>query len=317
MSEIIIVERFNQAGLPGGRTFCLIGALILVVVFPIPSLAALAFGKIELAHLNAGSSQIIPIELLRGYWYRHSFPPSVWHNSTLIILMPFALLSFLYGYRFLNSQQNSLKGLIFATTFSAFAKPSFLMAWLPTFAAVSVFSKSALRHKFLAMLSITVPVAIVLGQFFLLYLSDHRPTDSPSINFGWLTTWTSSAGRRESDFLIAVSLALLFPVTFYISSPRYLLSRFHLLALGMGFVSFIYAAVLAEGAGTAGNFLWSAISSMYILHLACLADLWVRLRSGLCGFQYARYALPVIIIFIEIIVGTAYIIRYVSTGFYY
>lgn len=248
-----------------------------------------------------------------GFWYRYSFPPNVWHNSTLITLMPFAIVTFVLGQRQLEGREGNLIWLILFALLSAFAKPSFLMAWLPVYSGFIIISTMDIRRKMMALIPVIVCGIVILAQYKLIY---ETGTSDAHVQIGWLTAWLSSASRSETDFFYSIACSLLFPMAFYVAYPGKLRTKLHQQAILMCLLSFFYAAFFSESAGglASGNFMWTAISSVFLLQLICATDNFFF--SDTTDTVWLERYFPTAIFMIQILFGFAYLGRYLVTGNY-
>ncbi|MRS05274.1 hypothetical protein EG832_18970, partial [bacterium] len=136
--------------LASGRVLGLYASLmILQVLVQIFTVLILYFwiGPAERKHwdcLRAGAALSItlvaPIMLLAfqdKLFYFGYIGMANYHNPTIHLLKPFALLSFIYAIRCIDGNNTSWKGILmaaFLTIFSAFIKPNFIMSILPALA---------------------------------------------------------------------------------------------------------------------------------------------------------------------------------------
>lgn len=112
------------------------------------------------------------LQLSSVNWYRSLTPHCVWHNPTIIVAMPFALLLFWESFKLLlnNSLKNFL--LFFALLLlNFFSKPVFLMACLPIFMVFFFFFKfnddgsisfSLTKKKIILASVIAIPSLIII-----------------------------------------------------------------------------------------------------------------------------------------------------------
>lgn len=74
------------------------------------------------------------------YWYRGATPPCVWHNPTVIFVMPFAMLLFWFTYKLIVNKTLFLGITVFILfVLNMFSKPVFLMPVIPIFTAFILF----------------------------------------------------------------------------------------------------------------------------------------------------------------------------------
>lgn len=295
-------------------------SICLLIVFPFPIPEAVEFGSTTLVNLDLKHSLPGLDHIIRGYWYRHNFPPNTWHNSTLVALMPFAIITVYLGYKLLQKPHNTQIALLhFFTTFSAFAKPSFLVAWIPVYFFVSFYSVKDWKQRVISWGPLLLSGLVVVAQYILLYEVPIEGQENSGVNFSWLAVWSSSAGRTESGFYLSVLFSCIMPLSFYLLNPHFLKKDLHLLAIGMSFLSFFYAAFLVEPVRlTDGNFLWSAISSQYILYMVSVSEVFKSTNTtNIAGNLSHKQVIPAMLFLCQVLFGIMYLFRYVALGYYH
>ncbi|MBN9244838.1 MAG: hypothetical protein J0I98_18805 [Mesorhizobium sp.] len=257
-----------------------------------------------------------PVAFLQGLWYSFSFPPNVWHNSTHIAVMPFAIVVFGLSVRQLEQPDNV--GRAIAVTVmaivSALAKPSFLMAWLPVYGLCTLilwWKDRSFRKFLIAILPVALSVAVLAVQYYLIY---GKNINNASVKFGYMDAWLSRSGRFEIDFYISILMSSLFPIVFYLFFPARVKNLSHILAIGMVAISYFYAAAFSEtGETQAGNFMWPIIGANFIAYMLCIFDLHAICRRQKGGL---RAGVPAAVFALCSIWGVAYMVRYLLIGGY-
>jgi hypothetical protein len=225
----------------------------------------------------------IPIvKAFGGYYYRGSLPPNVWHNSTTIFLMPFALLLFWQSYEQLVDPTNKrIAWLALLVVLNIVIKPSYCFVFI---VAYPLFLWKRFRFSkdfWLNLIPIFVAVGLVAAQHFLIFelgLSKTGFDDASRVKIAPFKVWSSASPN------IPVSLfgTLLFPIIyifFYFKEARRdLLIQYtvfgHLVALA------IYALFMETGDRQFhGNFGWQGMVTAYTLFLA-VASLFIKNLTG-------------------------------------
>lgn len=262
-----------------------------------------------------------PAALSLDLWYAYSFPPNTWHNSTQIAVMPIAIVVFGLSVLQLDEPGNVRRATAIAglAVLSALAKPSFLMAWLPSYGICTliVWMQRRSYYEFIIAASpIIVAAMIVLLQYYLIYVEN---LNNSVVRVGYLEAWMSRVNRTPMHFYISILFSSLFPIVFYSFYPKRLVQLPHVLSIGMVVVSYIFAMALSEtGTSTqAGNFMWSIITANFISYMICAFDLFAMCRGqesiSAQGFSF-RNALPATLFGASALWGVAYMIRYTQTG---
>jgi len=201
-------------------------------------------------------------------WYNHIIfigqgSPSVWHNVTLWAVKPFALLSVWLIVEGLRGENGRLLvwGAV-ATIVSIFAKPSFIIMFLP---ALALYGLARYLHRqrlflmFFALIS-TLSVAILLYQY------THTFTQGEGkIIIDFLGVWSASS----RNVAISIGLALAFPLAFTLLELEILEDDYLLIGWIMTFIGVFYYATFAQSGRfySHGNFGWSYLIAMSLLYL--------------------------------------------------
>lgn len=251
-------------------------------------------------------------------WYLGQFPPNIWHNSTTIFLMPFAILLFFYSYKYLDTANpNVLYIVTIYTVLNVLIKPSFFFSFALIFPIFGLF-RFGFRKSFLqACLPVTIGAIGIIIQYFLIY---HNPeynklvgSEGTTVAIGWLYVWRSIS----TNIPLSIFNSLLLPLLFMLGYPKTFFSdnriryAFALLLAGM-----IIFAVFYETGNRAfhGNFGWQNIISNYLLHFTIMI-VFIELITNKRYISKYDYLLIGVFIF-EVIIGIAYVIKYIATGEY-
>lgn len=199
--------------------------------------------------------------------------PNIWHNPTLWAVKPFALLAMLYAVWGLQEQKKAY--LMFALLFaiiSIFAKPSFILVFLPSLAILIVYKKLFGKEIFYFMLMLLLLSVIVLSYQFL-----NTFDVGTGITIDILGVWSS----QSKNVVISIFLALAFPLVFMRMYPDSMKNNFIVLAwLQVFFGIALYALFAEKGSHFAhGNFSWSYMIAMSLLYLFSIVEFVNRFRE--------------------------------------
>ena len=219
--------------------------------------------------------------VLREY-YLGRFAPIVWHNSTTILVFPFAILLFWQQLNVLNTSKiASSKEILFLNilvVLNAIIKPSFIFVYAPVtfFFLIAKFKDTKLKVLLLNITPIFTAVLVVFMQTFLIYklgLGSFQK-DKSSIAIGYpfkvLTQW---APMWYLPISLILSFALpIFTLTAYKESLKY---RPLLYALSLTIAGLIISALFYETGPRFehGNFIWQNVICAYLMFLSTLAFL--------------------------------------------
>lgn len=210
-----------------------------------------------------------PINFFTAENYLGYIHINAYHNPTIVILKPFALLLFWIAYKSLDlknkPQTRQLTLLVFVLSiFAVLAKPSFTVALLP---ALVLFVYYRWRGEYFVNWWVIV-VGIIVPSVVLLALQVVVSRESTGFMF-WpfltLRLWTPDLGALFFKLLISY----LFPAVVYLLYFRQAKLRLYLnFAWVTAGVGAAYAVLLSEATRPAyGNWIWSAQITLFILFI--------------------------------------------------
>ncbi len=217
--------------------------------------------------------------------YLGQVPANVWHNSTTIFSMPFAVALFWTSLRYLEEPEDrwlwsslGLAGLTIA------AKPSFVLCFLPVF-PVAALVRYRLTRPFLKAAALTVGSGLLLvAQYVYIYIAD--PTTegtsagSSGVTIDPLNVWE----RFSTDIPLSLLASFVFPLVALLVGGRAVAGRPAVrYALALAAMGVLEYALLSETGDREfdGNFTWQAIVTAYVLFLAVASAVlrWVNERG--------------------------------------
>jgi hypothetical protein len=203
--------------------------------------------------------------LSSGYISPHSY-----HNPTVILLQPFALLLFLYAIRVFESAETTRATIIvcaLVTFLGTIAKPNYTIAVIPAISAL-VFYALVRKQKVnwpLLIIGIALPAAEVL----IWQLNYVRGTSLSGFVFAPLAVMSAYS---PDNLLLKFVLSILFPL---IVTALYWRSALKNIGMKLAWLTFgvgaFYTYFLAESHSFSyGNFTWSGQISLFILFVATM-----------------------------------------------
>ncbi len=222
--------------------------------------------------------------------------PNLWHNATLLTVKPFALLTVFFT--ILCIEKKSRAYYIFAIVtlaISIFAKPSFVIAFLPALFIFMIVKKEYSKSNIIFFISISVIAVLILSYQF---LNTYSENSGSSIIITFLTVWH----KFTSNVLISIILALLFPIIYTILNFKNVYNNNYIIfSWILVIVSIIYAAVFAESGERMyhGNFFWSYMISLSIIYIFVIAD-YLTLKDIFS--KYKKIVLNIVLIW-QVLIG--------------
>ena len=213
-----------------------------------------------------------PISLLFFHdqeWYFGYMASNSYHNPTILLLKPFAVLQFIFAYQSISGKNSSWKEVAAAAAVSlvgVFIKPNYAICILPALGCVVLYhwlKKQSLDWKMI-LLGIAIPSVLMLGWQFLLSYSSGEEGGIVFNAFGVM-------GAYSRHLLIKFGLSIAFPAALFLFYPRETLRSQPMLLAWIGFIfGGIYTYFMAESGVrfSHGNFAWSGEIAMLILFIA-------------------------------------------------
>lgn len=206
-----------------------------------------------------------------------------YHNPTIHLLKPVALLSFLFAVRAVDGEQSNWKYIGLAAvliTLSTLIKPNYAMSIIVVVGAVALVRW--LQHRRLDWRMLTFGIVLpgmvmLLGQWLIVYYFGDQDE-------GIILAPFQVEGSYSGNLALKFFLSCLFPLVVLIIARRHLLDNSSLL---LGWVGFVVGAaqfyLLAEGGDRIfhGNFRWSGQIMLFLLFAVTLR--WLLREKMLVG----------------------------------
>jgi hypothetical protein len=257
--------------------------------------------------LAIGIQMIGPIAFL--FPIDHTFSgyvwPNVFHNPTILLLKPLAILQFFYAVETIGKGYSKWRTIIVAAIVSAIAvyvKPNFVICILPAvfiIAIVNFFQRKQVDWKML-IIGLSLPSIVILGwQFIMTYVNS---SDNSSIRFLPFVVMNSQSNYLLPKFFSSLVFPILVTFGFWKDAKKSIFMQ-------LSWLAFFFGALLTYFFAETGlrlyhgNFIWSGEISIFVLFLGCilfLAEHWNNMdRPALKWFILASG-------FLHVYTGTAY-----------
>jgi hypothetical protein len=243
-------------------------------------------------------------------WYLGQFSPNLWHNSTTIFLMPFALLLYfeaLQYLRYLNVK--SLWMMSIWVLIGALIKPSFLFAFIPAFLILLVkeFKLSPLFFKGLIPLAFSLLGIAWVGIYNFI---TNTYNEGGGVRIAPFKVWSN----WSENISLSILASLAFPLAVLIFNMSKLKVRTDYLFAWILMIPalLVYIFFAEQGANwivVASNFSWQLIVCNFILFMASLKiclemddekRLWGRSIRSFLLYLFAAHVLFGILYLIKI-----------------
>ena len=237
------------------------------------------------------------ISLMIGPFFLMSFSPqiyigqgspSVWHNVTLLMVQPLALLSVFFSVRFFASNRlNYSIWALLATISSIFAKPNYILVFLPSLVIYMLLKKYFDKRQLkFALVTILLSVAALAYQF----MNQFSGEGNESVIFDFLGVWSLYTPNIAVSILLALGLPFLITLLNYQSVKNNEYIKFSWLLV---FFSMILFACFAQDGRhySDGNFSWSWNISLSLIYIFTIIEYFKRYYDMLPLIRYSLLAI--------------------------
>jgi len=212
----------------------------------------------------------IPTGMLAGgHYYLGHITPTVWHNSTTIFLMPFALLLFWVSYQQLIAPTN--RRMLFITMLcilNILIKPSFYFVFCIAYPLMLLRSFGIRKKMWANLIPVLTGSALLLAEYILIYTYDYGNayTEKVTISISPFSIWS----HFTPNIPLALTGSLLFPLVYLLFYGRDLMNNLLLQYAALAYmIALVIFSVFSETGPRqfSGNFYWQCIVSAYILFM--------------------------------------------------
>lgn len=240
-------------------------------------------GFTDIKFLNSGIfllcfSLLFLTNLPNKLFGNNDIPPISWHNSTVVMIMPFSIWLFWYSYLFLkNNNWRTLLIIIVVGILSVLIKPSFVLVFIIVFPFFLLYKYKLSSVTFKASAIIVLFIIALGAQYFYTYkyLSGNpllKEYNNIKIVISPFNAWHQISGNIFFSFLGWALYPLLFLLVYFKQATRSLFYNYSFFLYVTGMLIFILLSEKTlEGQNiSAVNFLWQAIVCHYIWFVVSL-----------------------------------------------
>lgn len=258
--------------------------------------------SIELFFITFFSLVIGPFFMMSfsHYIYIGHGSPSIWHSVTILAVQPFALLSVFFTIKFFETNRSIYFVLAaFTSTISIFAKPSYIMMYLPALAVYMLLKRYFDKRQLaFALITVLFSVAILAYQFMHEFKGDEG-----SVIFDFLGVWSAFSQNIPISILLALGLPMLITLSNYKSVKKNEYIKFSWLLVLFGII--LFACFAQEGKHYRdGNFSWSWNLSLSLIYIFTLIEYFKQFANMRPVVKYSLLA----IILYQVYVGLYFLV---------
>lgn len=295
-AKYLITHNILSSYNPDGKILILV-TLSLVLVMPVISYYSCDIGA-------AGSYCITSFHVYLG-----NIAPNQWHNSTLILAMPFNLLLFYYSVKNIQSRQ-LLPFLVMGilSVISILCKPNYALAFLPVLCIAILVLNTKPRQCLLTLAKcclVAVPSLLALiYQWYFTFVHNDVLTPGAKTIVAPFFVWSNYSPHIPFSLLLSIAFPLLVLVFFFRKMDIY---------LKLSWLTFLVALAITVTFAEypnwrAANYFWGAIAANYILFLFSIARLLKQPINWKSKLSYAVFG-------VHVLSGCLFLIGFVVRGF--
>lgn len=247
--------------------------------------------------------------------YLGQITPNIWHNSTTIFLMPFALLLFLKSFTYLtNPDRATIIKIAFLLLLNVAVKPSFVFCFVVVFSLFCLIGFKFTKYLFYGLFAVTLAIAAILIQYYLIYALQLNNFfgQSTGVEISFLEVWR----YYSKNIPVSILLSFIFPFTYLLCYPAEIIkSKLLQYAASYMLVAIVIFSVFAESGFYKyhANFSWQLIISSYILFMVCTTSFLGQIKEY--GLQLKDY-LVIVGFLAHLFCGIEYLIYYSNTLYF-
>jgi len=215
-------------------------------------------------------------------FYIGQLAPNVWHNSTVIFLMPFAIVLFFKTYELLfenGNKKNLQLQILLLIILNVLIKPSFLFVLIPSamlFWFFNSISKGNLFSNITKLTPFVLGIIFIVIEYYIIYkLNYTSDVVDKSKNSGVIISPLEVWKHFSDSIPIAIFSSCFFPIVYIIFSRAVALKNKLVQFAGVNYIlAVLIWALFAEDGYRKfhGNFYWQVVVAGYLLFFCLLLN---------------------------------------------
>ncbi|MDU1892309.1 MAG: hypothetical protein E6767_16615 [Dysgonomonas sp.] len=251
-----------------------------------------------------------------GKYYIGNFVPNVWHNSSIIMLFPFAVILFYESFKQIEQFQTKRNLIILALIIvSVFIKPSFFFVFGAVYPLFLLIRYKFSKEFWYSIIPVFLGGVCVLLQYYIIYISAESSGSDSSVIIAPFLAYTEYTELKYLPFTLLCSF--LFPIVYFIMNYKKMIkNRLWWYVIVSLFVAMSIYFTLAETGERAahGNFFWQIVICVWLLFFQSLIFLLKDIKAE--GMNKKNIWL-VSLYALHVIAGGGYLLNMCITGVYY
>ena len=242
-----------------------------------------------------------------GYYYVGQFSPNVWHNSTTIFLMPFALLLFWQSYKqILDSSTKRIYLISLLVVINIFSKPSFFFGFCIIYPLFLLFKYKLKKEFFFNIIPVFIGGILLILQYIWIYETD----SNSSITIAPFSVWNILYPTKY--FILTLITSFTFPIAYlYLTKNRFdILTNYTVSLVVFGLIIFVFLAETGDRFRDM-NFAWQAIIASFLLFLISIIQVFKNIKQK--RYNKNKIKILLFIYSLHIISGLLFFYKMIST----
>lgn len=218
---------------------------------------------------------ISPLAFFESQKYLGKIAINIWHNSTTIFVLPFAILLYLYSIQYFKAPLRKYLFYIFIlSVVNILSKPSFFFPFAMAFPLTCLILFKFTKPFWMATLTVFLSCIVLGAVFFYTYIN----SDLDQIIYGGTKTqlilapfkvWSLYTNTIVKDYILSSIFPLVFIISFFNKIKKEPVVIYTMALYIIGLLFFILLAETGERLVHA-NFIWQAIICNFLLFMICL-----------------------------------------------
>ena len=213
---------------------------------------------------------------LQDNYYLGQIPPNVWHNSTVIFLMPFALLLFWQStYQIQNPTTKRFWIIVLLILLNLLIKPSFILVFIPAYTLILLYQYGISKKFFWQCIPVLIAfIGLVIEYLFIFFINAntiYENTGPSKVVIQPFWAWSKYSNCIPFSLIISLFYIIIYLSFYWKESIRSITFKY----TGLIYVACLMIFILFAEIGPRqmhGNFSWQNISGAYFLFLACISQ---------------------------------------------
>ncbi|MDP4240193.1 MAG: hypothetical protein Q8904_12055 [Bacteroidota bacterium] len=252
------------------------------------------------------------------FMYIGNYVPTVWHNSTILFLFPFALLLFEQSYKQLRDYSGKRNiGIFLLILLNLFIKPSYFFVFVCVY-PILLLSKYKLKKEFwYSIVPLVVGFFFLIGEYWIIYKTGTPSSKVVASSVVFLPFYRNPEFADLGLIPVSMLFSLLFPVLYtLINLPKLLKSQlFWYIFLSLVASVLIFFFISESGPRAAhGNFYWQIVICTWFCFFVALLSLLKDFKFE--GNTFKNWFLALVFA-VHVIMGILYFVKILVTGSYY